>query len=194
MKPLIVFLVICLLLFLPGRGACQFWTGSINLSIGVKELNDDDWAPWDTQLGFGILMDFREEHWPVGIAFDVMRSSDDASEFDPILGNIDVEVNTLEIGLGVRKILAKKRTTIKPYIGAGIAYVNADSEVTGYDFVVSDDDSALGFWADAGFHWMLNPEFSIGVDARWSTGEVTIFEEKNDAGGLLLGFMVGHHW
>jgi len=43
------------------RGACRIWTGDINLAIGIKELNDDDWAPLDTHLGFGILMDLGQE-------------------------------------------------------------------------------------------------------------------------------------
>ena len=197
MKPLIVFLVICLVLLLPGRGTCQIWTGAINLQIGVKELDDDDWAPLDTHLGFGVLMDFRQETWPAGIAFDVMRSSDDVTEYNAGLGgNYDIEVSTLEIDLGVRKIFENKRAKIRPYIGGGIGYVNAEFE----QFTIktytsfSEDKSTLGFWVNAGFHWLLSSEFSIGVDARWSTAEVTMFDEKLDAGGLQYGFMVGHHW
>jgi len=52
------------------------WTGNINVFMGGKQLEEDDWEPLDEQDEYGIMLDFKQESWPISIAIDFLSSSD----------------------------------------------------------------------------------------------------------------------
>jgi len=195
MKKLIPLLVICFVLSIPEWGVCQNWTGNINALVGLKQLDEDDWAPTDVHTEFGILLDFRHETWPINIAIDLLRSIDDLTFYDPGLGlDFNVECNTTEINAGIRKIFADPPITARTVIGGGVAYLTTEYEGSALGIPVSDDDSAVGFWIDFGVYWIINNHFNFGFDLRWSKGDVTLFDVNTDAGGFHYGLMMGLHW
>jgi len=57
-----------------------------------------------------------------------------------------------------------------------------------------DDDSAFGFWVSAGIYVTLAEHYNIGIQARWSKVDITLFDEDADAGGLHGLLFVGIHW
>jgi hypothetical protein len=164
------------------------FTGNVNFLLGQKSLESDDWGELDSQLAFAVLVDFKQEQWPISIALDFLGSYDERTEM-----GVDIEGTTSEFDAGVRKIWAVSDGTIKPYIGGGIAFINAELKAIDF-FTVSDDDNGVGFWLNGGIYWTLNQHFNLGFDLRYSDAEVTLFGVDGEAGGTTAGIMVGYHW
>jgi hypothetical protein len=174
------------------------WTGNINVFLGSKTLDDDDWDPIDKQDEFGIKVDFRQRSWPVSIAIEYSYSSDedDMLIWDPFFGyvDLDIEGNTSELCFGVRKIW-DHFPMVRPFIGGGIAFISAEFELSALGDSVSDDDTAFGIWIGGGVYWTISEHFNIGLDLKWSEAqEVTLFGVDGEAGGSHFGLLVGYHW
>ena len=59
---------------------------------------------------------------------------------------------------------------------------------------VSDDDTALGLWIGGGVYWTPAEHFNIGLEAKYSNAEVTLFGVDANAGGGHFGALIGYHW
>ena len=192
--------MLCLLplLLLPSSAHAAEATGQVNFFLGQKSLDSGDWEPVDNQAEFGAVMSFGRKDWPVSIAADVMGSADDATMQDPFLGSVDLTGSTLELDLGVRKVFGKKRT--HPYAAGGLGIISASAEIESGGVKVDADDTALGFWVDAGVFWTLGKRFNIGVDVRWSEAKVDldfgsgVVAKDINAGGLHYGLLLGFGW
>lgn len=193
MKKLILLLIVCLILFIPNWGVCNDWTYNINAEFGIKELDDGDyWEPVDSQIEYGILLDFRQETWLVNIAIDILHTTEDGT-LDIGSGRyVNVEGKTLELALGTRKIWALK--IFRPFIGGGIAFISAKHEGSVYGVPNVDDDSAIGVWINGGLYLTIKELFNIGFNIRWSKADVSLFNEKRHAGGLHYGLITGYHF
>lgn len=180
--------VILLMLFFTNAHA-NGWTGNLNFFLGQKTLDKDDWEPLEEQAEFGILVDFKPQHWPLSIAIDLLGSSDE----EPIFG-VDVQGRTSELDIGVRKIWEIPGATIKPFIGGGLAFISAELEGRYGYASISDDDSGTGYWVNAGVYWTIGPAFNLGLEWRYSQAEVTLYGIEAEAGGSHGGLILGYHW
>mgnify|MGYP001821644057 CR=1 FL=1 len=184
----------------------------VNLLYGQKSLGEDEFdvAGVDGQTQWGLMVNL-EFDWPVALAVDILSSSDENTE--SIVTGIQgydlaftTEVETMELDVGVRKFWDWK---VEPYIGGGIAYIQLDAKQTEFgsflgnpfsDVLLDDDDSALGFWIDAGLIYRLGRKFNVGLDIRYSDSSADLtpvgFAEsiKLDSGGTHYGIMLGYHW
>jgi opacity protein-like surface antigen len=190
------------------------WTGDINIYLGNKMLDKDDWSineegvklELDTQRQAGLDIDFGKKSWPVYIALGYLSSSADDSISEEIA--IDdmiipvktkMEGSTKEIRLGVKKIW-EPTSAIRPYIGGGLAMINAEGKITasaeGISSGISADDQAVGFYVNGGVYWTIADHFNLGVDVGYSKAKVTFDELESDmeAGGVHYGLMLGYHW
>jgi opacity protein-like surface antigen len=184
-KKIIVAVIVTI--FSIGAHAQEF-SGNVNFLLGQKSLDSDDWTPLEDQLAFAVMFDFKQDNWPVSIALDLLGSYDEQTEL-----GVKFEATTSEFDAGVRKIWEVSDGTIKPYIGGGIAFVNAEIKAT--DFVtVSDDDNAVGYWLNGGIYWTLNQHFNLGFDLRYSDAGVTLVGFDVEAGGSTAGIFLGYHW
>ena len=151
---------------------------------GAKILDDDDWEPLDEQSEGGILIDFKPKSWPISIAIDFLHSSDEQDVGVAVLNfgtfNVNLEGNTTEFNLGVRKIW-DNLSKVRPFIGGGIAFINAEVKGTALGVSVSDDNTGLGVWFDGGVYFTLGKHFNIGADVRWSKAEVNLFNIDGEA-------------
>jgi hypothetical protein len=140
------------------------------------------------------VMSFGRDDWPVHIAADVLFSGKDGS----LPGGIDVSGGTFEAAVGVRKIWGWK--SVHPYAGAGVAIVAAAIELDGPAGSAEDSDATLGPWIGGGVMWRLGTRFDIGLDVRWSDGDVDLdfgggaTAPGLDAGGLHYGLLLGFGW
>jgi opacity protein-like surface antigen len=182
-------LAVILVLFVTNAYAQEStYTGNVNFLLGQKSLESDDWSPLEDQFAFAVLVDFKQAHWPVSIALDFLGSYDEQTQL-----GIKLEGTTSEFDAGVRKIWQVSGGSIKPYIGGGIAFINA--EIKAIDFVtVSDDDNSVGYWLNGGIYWTLGLHFNLGVDLRYSDADVTIAGVDGEAGGSTAGLLLGYHW
>ena len=112
------------------------YTGNVNFFLGQKSLDSNDWEPLDEQGEFGVLVDWKQVSWPVSIAIDILVSADEAT----ILGT-PVDAITSEINGGVRKIWEVTGSSVRPYIGGGLALISADIEVR--DFITVSDEPSM---------------------------------------------------
>ena len=179
-------LTVILMLFFINANANE-WTGNVNFFLGQKTLDEDDWTPLDKQAEFGVLVDFKQQSWPVSIAIDFLGSIDVETE-----SGIDLEGSTTEFDVGVRKIWEVAGSSLRPYIGGGLAFINAEFKAT--NFPVSDSDSGTGIWLNGGVYWTLGQHFNLGLDLRYSQADVTLFGEEGEAGGTHAGIILGYHW
>ncbi len=173
-------------------------TGQVNFFLGQKFLDAGDWDPVDEQGEFGVVMSFGQVDWPVHIAVDLLGSTDEGEISDPLLGEIDVTGSTVELGVGVRKIWSKN--SVHPYVGGGLALVNAEIELDSSFGDLDADDDGVGAWLGGGLFWRLGQRFNIGGDVRWSSAEVSPdsidpeLAAELEAGGLHIGLLLGFGW
>jgi hypothetical protein len=156
--------------------------GNVNFIIGGKGL-DSDWEPNEDQGEFGAEVTWGPADWPIAFATDILASSAGGD----LLG-IEINDQSSELAFGVRKIWEAGRA--RPYIGGGIAKIDAQREANG----VTNEDSTLGGWIGAGIFWRLGSRFNIGLAARVSRGEVTVATTKGEAGGSHAGLILGWGW
>jgi hypothetical protein len=167
-------------------------SGNVNLFFGVKGLDAEEWTPIDNQdeLGVQVTVDVGK----IGIAVDLLRSNDKKPLFD----SVNIEGTTTELCVGVRKIWGKK---LRPFFGGGLAFIEAEIQLSDEFDSVEDDHSTVGFWLDGGVFYQFAKHFNIGIDARLSatsTEEEYWFgqpvEPKTELGGFHLGVLVGVGW
>ena len=180
-------LAVILMLFFINAPA-NAWTGNVNAFLGQKTLDEDDWSPIDKQPEFGVLLDFKQQDWPVSIAIDLLGSADDTT-----VAGVLIEGSTSEFDVGIRKIWEVSGSPIRPYIGGGLAFVNAEVKGT-YIFTVTEDDSGTGIWLNGGVYWTLSQHFNLGLDLRYSQADVTLYGIDVQAGGTHAGIILGYHW
>ena len=163
-------------------------SGNVNFLLGTKNLDSDDWAPFDEQAAFGVLIDFKGQNWPISMAIDILGSLDKET-----ISGIEFEASTSEFDIGIRKIWEVYGSSIRPFIGGGIAFINGELKATNVGPVTFDDDGT-GFWINGGVYWTLGQHFNIGLQARYSRAEITILGIDGEAGGTHAAVMLGYHW
>jgi opacity protein-like surface antigen len=165
------------------------WTGNLNGFFGFKALDEDDWEPVELQGAIGGEIDFRHRSWPISLAAGLRLTSASDEE-----GIFDIVGSTVELTAGVKKVFEPGRSIVRPFIGGGVALVAArvDRETPAGD--VDDDDAGVGFYVDGGIYWLINQQFNIGLDVRYTDAEVTLFDTDREAGGLQVGALLGFHW
>lgn len=190
-------LLLCLSLITPISAA--YASGNMNVFLGVKLLDKDDWEPLEAQGEGGLLIDFKAEDWPISIVLDFLGSVSnkeittiDVPGSGPVSG--DWSAATSEFDFGIRKYWSEQ-TNMRPYLGGGIALISAGLEgKTGqYDYV-RDTDYGVGLWVNGGVLWTLTKHFNIGFDVRLSGSEVTLFEQNYKTGGFHTGLLLGYRW
>lgn len=187
------FVVLIAGLLLVGAASPARAEANINFLLGAKYLDSDDWENADSHGAFGIQTTFGPNDWPVGIAIDAYGSATTQDEviLDPSFA-VGRTHSTFELGVGVRKIW--KSGKVRPFVGGGLASINANRDVFIGAVSLSKSDTGPGVWFDGGVFWRLGKQFNIGLNARISRGEITIENEDIQAGGFTLGLLLGWGW
>jgi len=157
--------------------------GEINLFYGQKSLDEDDWGPMDTHQAIGLELTFGHE-WPVAVAIDFFKTEDDTT-----FEGLKITGETQEIDGGVR-YLFRKQKKVQPYLGGGLAFIDAEFSSMG----VGISDSAVGLWIAGGVNFRIGKYFNLGLDLRSSSAEVEMVGIKGEAGGVYAGVLVGFRW
>lgn len=168
------------------------WTGDLNMFLGGKRLEKDDWEPADKQGEFGVQVDFRRRNWPLNIAVDLLGAVGEGKvPFGS--GNISVESRTSELNMGIRKIW-DNAPHVRPFIGGGLSFARASVSFSssGIPFEVSGDGT--GVWLGGGVFWTLGGSFNIGFELKSSSAKARIAGVEVAAGGRHFGLLLGYHW
>ena len=164
-------------------------SGNLNLFAGTKQMNENDWEPVDDHGELGIMFNYTQANWPVSVAAGLLGSYADETE-----DGIDMEVETREACVGVIRIWEPANTSLRPYIGAGVALIRADGDLDNEILYFEDSDSGVGFWLSGGAYLTISEHFNLGFMCRYSEAEVTLFNSDMKAGGAHIGVLVGYHF
>lgn len=193
--------------------AITFAETNLNFVLGQKYLDADDWRVDNDQGSLAFLSTFGPQSWPVQVAIDILGSGTTEPSFEisrpgvEIRGD-DVTQSTFELDVGVRKIWRSGRA--RPFVGGGLAVIWGRQEsvilppppfdiegnelISDPPFIVSEEDEAPGAWVDGGIFWRLGKRFNIGLEARFSSAELSFTGRKVQAGGFNLGLILGWGW
>jgi len=155
----------------------------ITLYLGQRNLDEDDYTPVDEQSVFGVEYVREAPGSVIGWEIGLMGSYDEDR-----VGGFDVEGSTGELYGGVHKTFLTG--VVRPYLGAGISFINSEVEVVGLG---KDDDDSVAGYAHLGVLFQVSALFSLGLDARALFGsDMQIAGVSTDADygqlALILGF------
>lgn len=172
--------------------SAEEWTGNVNVLLGQKSLEEDDWKPLEKQLEFAVEGDFKEKSWPVSITIGIVGTADKET-ITLYSYDIEMEGTTSEINLGIKKIFDNSGI-IRPFIGGGLSLISAEIKATAEGVSVSTDDTGTGFWLSGGVYWTFDNHFNLGAEVKYSRAEGTFGDVDADMGGTHLGALIGYHW
>jgi len=67
----------------------------------------------------------------------------------------------------------------------------AEQEYEVNNITTTQDGRDVGSWLGGGMYYEIKPRFVLGLDVRYSNGEVTLFNKERDAGGINIGVTGG---
>ncbi|MFN7966832.1 MAG: outer membrane beta-barrel protein [Acidobacteriota bacterium] len=89
----------------------------------------------------------------------------------------------------------KLKGVVHPYIGFGLANLTATITVDTGPYDIDDNESSLGYDANAGVDWRLGKRFNLGVDARLLRGtDGEVLDVFGDADYFQAGLVLGFGW
>lgn len=135
----------------------------------------------------GALFDVKKSGWPVAIVLDVFAAGDVEKS-----NGVEEIGSTLETHWGVRKYWGSKQEGWETYAGGGIAIVTAEVSSEFAGIKNSQDDTDTGYWAGGGANWFFTDNWYAGVDLRYSTGTLKIFDQKREVDAVMAGLTVGY--
>lgn len=170
-----------------GRDRSDPWI-ELHLAGGTKRMSEDDWGELSSHGTFGFLTSLGKGTWPVQVAADVILSRDRYQN-----DGLSFTGATTEVATGVRKTIGSE--AFRPYLGGGLCYVTASSEVRGGGLEGSTGGVGVGLWGSVGGFLHLGTNFGAGVHLRFTSASVRMEDEPIAAGGLhagvTLGFLMG---
>ena len=164
-------------------------SGHISGYFGGKKMDSGDWPDIDNHFSMGVMFDIKKDSWPISIALDI---TDTGGKYKH--DGLEDLGHTTEWYLGVRKIFYDQHSKIQPYIGGGVSFMYAEQELETTTTTTTQDDRGVGGWVGTGTYYEISPSFILGLDVRYSYGEVTLFNEERDAGGIHVGVIVGYQF
>lgn len=160
---------------------------SFDFTLGQRRLDEDDWEPLDEQAAVGFQYAQQSNGAPVGFEVGLLLSFDD----DTISG-VDVEAAVGELYAGVHRSFGSSASSVRPYVGAGLALISAEIEGSSGGTSVDDDDSSPGIYAHGGVAFQAGSNFRFGIDLRLLTGtDIDLFGVSGDADYVQLGLFLG---
>jgi len=158
--------------------AAEVPDASISLFLGKNSLKKSDWEPVNDQSEVGVILDLGRKDSVVDLVASYFAASDKAS------GSIKGE--TAEFAAGARKVF-RSDSGIAPFAEGGLAYISAKGSTASQ----SDSDNAVGFWLGGGVNFAVGDRVMVGLLARYSVADVTLFNVNRTAGGTHLGVTLG---
>jgi hypothetical protein len=130
----------------------------VRLYFGQRMFDEDFWSPLEDQLTFGLEFTSENPSRFIGWEAGAMYSFDD----DDVAG-FDVEASSWELYGGIRKTFLDPDSVLRPYLGAGLAWITGDVEVSGLG---SDDDDSFGAYLHGGLDARVTESLIVGADLR----------------------------
>lgn len=158
--------------------AAELPDASISLFLGKNSMKKSDWSPVNDQSEVGAVLDLGRADSVADLVVSYFIASDKAS------GSIKGE--TAEFAAGARKMF-RIEAGLAPFVEGGLAYISTKVS----NGSLSDSDNAVGYWLGAGVNFAVGDRVLVGLEARYSAADVTVFNKDRTAGGTHLGINLG---
>ncbi|MEZ8826127.1 outer membrane beta-barrel protein [Vibrio amylolyticus] len=159
---------------------------SIKVMVGNKTL-ESNWGKDDSMHTFAVLSTFQPTARPFGIAFDLHGNG---YENNGAGKTTESAIGEMNIGLRYQPQIAS--SVLTPYLGGGVSFVAVELEEINSG--TKTTHGGTGYWVGGGIDFRFYSQWSMGLDARYSSVDVELSGEKRDAGGLGWGATVGYHF
>ncbi len=176
--------------------AADEWEFHAATSLNTKSMDVDGWRAIDTdglvlkQDSFvGGMFDMKKTSWPLAIAIDLFVTGDNRKN-----EGFEETAISSEVHIGVRKYWGTAEDQWRPYFGGGVALLGTELQSEFDNFTVSESDADTGLWVGGGINLHFNAHWYVGLDVRYSTGSLEVFEQKRDLDGVMSGLSVGFVW
>ena len=156
---------------------------NIHVFVDHKSLSNSDWAPVDSQTGYGLDGDIAPPSWPFSIVETYISTKGRAP---------GATGRTTELGVGVRKYI-NTSNPFRFYLDLGVLqFARGAINFSGGGSLSSSSPGfggrVGGRWIGGGAEYMLTHSVSVGFNARLSStgGEIP-------SGGSHFGVSLGYH-
>jgi len=154
----------------------------LNLMIGTKQLNTEDWDFVAGQKAFGVDIDISVKKWPVDVVAGFIHSQDKIQNL-----NVKNLALTNEIILGIKK---EWGAFLSLYVTGGLSIINA--RVEGWNG--NDTGTGAGAMVGGGINVPLLKRFHGGFLYRYSCAQADILGISKKLGGDSYLFSIGYNW
>jgi len=191
-----VIILFIILAMSPAAHAQSKSMGNINVLLGQRNLEENDWKPVHEQALLGVEADFKGKNWPVSLllGFSGSKEDDNAILINGFnVSNAKLEGSTREFFVGARKYFFPG-DGLMPYLNGGISFIKAKIAGSIAGFGLSGDDSSTGLFFGGGAIYRFG-SFNIGFDLRLLTGsDLTIGAVSATADYSQFALIVGYGW
>ena len=159
--------------------------GQVTFLLGAQQLDEDDWAPTDEPIVFGV--EFTQQKAGAWTGFEVgSRLAGDAAT----VSGVDISLVSWELYGGARRTFFTDRD-LQPYIGAGITLLLVTLEGDSGWNTTSDEDVSLGAYVHAGCSYRID-QLLLGLDVRYVGGtDVELYGYSSDMDSTQVCLFVG---
>lgn len=171
----------------------EYRSSQIDLYVGARALDKDDWSPVEDQTAVGLQYVHEGHDAPVGFEFALSVSEKSKDNVAVGASTVDVTGKTGELAAGVHKTFLKDGSRFHPYVGGGLAAIQAKFHGEGSTGGSAEDDDTSGaLYVHGGVEFDLGPAFLIGLDLRLLGGSsITLFGVNGDADYGQLALVLG---
>jgi len=183
------------------------WSGNMNFLIGERKVDDEDIESLglDDLTTLGILIDIKEDTWPVSIAMDFYNSYE--SKYSTS-NSFRTKLEVSELAFGVRKII-ESTGGWRTFLGGGVSLVMTSMTIEDDLLLVNykDEDTDIGYWVETGGYVSLSEKINLGFKVRYLDVDVALFDEvpasgldwlaeekDDDLSGVQFGAFIGTHF
>ena len=79
---------------------------------------------------------------------------------------------------------------MRPFVGGGISIIRGELSKNR----ITEARIGFGFWLCGGIYWTLADHYNIGLEVKFSSAEINLFDVDFNAGGGHFGLLIGYHW
>ncbi|MGX9415982.1 outer membrane protein [Vibrio sp. WJH972] len=161
---------------------------SFKVLLGTKSL-ESDWGDDDVMDTIGFQFTYLPSSMPLGVALDFYGSGSENKT-----NGVKTETTVGEINLGLRWQAPVLADSFMPYLGGGVSFAAAELQTVNSGSKNTYEDESTGYWVGGGVDYIVADNWSVGINAHYSSIDVKLNGNEQDAGGVTWGATVGYHF
>lgn len=163
---------------------------SVNIKayFGGKTIDDSAWSSQDGHGSIGILTDVKTGFQDIHVALDLFGSGSEDSTTSQVKGTYMAEAH-----LGLRKYF-DLQSQFRLYIGGGFNFAYATQTNNDGSGKTEEEDMDTGLWLNGGIDYLMTEQITAGVDLRYATSNVELYDESVELDATAIGVSLGYSW